>query len=215
MKKNILTALCGIGLLMVVAPAHAYTYNFNATLSNAGLIPGNPGPQGWNVIMTSADNQNWNVTIQALGGANTPLDPANNIQFFFLRTGGTTLVTGFDPTAGSTTAGGAGNVAAVWSRNGANFNPTNATTGLLVATGQNPADFGLGPSGSYTSNVFTGSFATNNPFAQRFGVTVSGIGGYTYTSSLQSVAPEMPGAALLLVALLPLGFAVRKHMGVA
>lgn len=215
MKKNMLTALCGLGLMAVVAPAHAYTYNFNSLITNK---PG-AGPEGWNVIMNSTDNQNWTISVTALGGASTPLDPANNIQIFFsknadLAPGGNVNVTSG---TGSTNAGGAGNLGGAWGRIGGNFSALAAPTqtDLLVATGQSAVVYGTAPAGTYTSNTFTGSFGLANNLAKGFRVSVSGVDGFLYSSVVQTVAPEMPGAALLLVALLPLGFAVRKHMGTA
>ena len=195
MKNMIATTLCLGAMLGMVSSAQAITYDFNVLQTS--IIPaGGTGITGWNVKMNSVDNITWNVTsVSALGGIATPTN-AQTIQFSFFDGLGITgnLING--------TAGGTGSVAAsAWAYDnnpGVRYDAAGGAT-VLAANG---------------SNSFSGGFTLANGSAKSLLVNIQGqTGQWQGIVSPLGLTPEMPGSALLLVALLPLGLVVRKHMG--
>lgn len=191
MKKLFALLVCLAGLLVTVSSAHAEVFSFNATKQSNG----NPPALGmWDVLIQRAGNSGatatWSINIKATTGA-LPNGDVSQISFG--------LFDGFDnditftPVLGQTAPGG------IWSNDSFGFSTTSAGL-VLRKTG---------------TNAFSGSFTTaSNVAVAKVTTLLQNRRQQWYGETAQSLAPEMPGAALLLPALLPVGLVLRKKRGV-
>ena len=192
MKKLLSMLVCLAGLLVCVSSAHADVYHFNAVAANPSTVPPvMPGDFNyasglWNVTLTSINGNTWQVDVIADAMSN-PNGNADVINISFGNPAVTTLAL-----AGATAPG------AAWSNVNNTYSSPLPTSDLR---------------GNRT-NQFTGTFTVANNSARRFSIAIQNSDqqwrGNT-TIGPNSLAPEMPGAALMLPALLPMfGMVLRK-----
>jgi uncharacterized protein YceK len=206
MKNIVAKTLCLGALLLPVSSAHA-VLNFNFNVIQSSFLPdGGQGTTGWNVIMRSTDALDtvWVVdSITAMGGTFKPLEDATTINFTFTTglNGSGSIVQG--------TPGGTGGV------NNPGFNnwdyqPGTGLTGIKFDTGLSNTvlSANAGP-----TDTFKAGFTLANGNAKSLLVNIQGpTGQWQGLVSPLGVTPELPGSALLSVALLPLGLVLRKRM---
>ncbi|MGC4043449.1 MAG: hypothetical protein QM758_06560 [Armatimonas sp.] len=209
MKQIFAKILCVAALLSAVSVANAAVYNFNV-LRTAG------GNTGWNVKLQTSDNITWNVLgIESLTGAQAATARASTIEFSFYDSGICTCQALMGSGSGHTNAVGLNG--GLWTNGPSGpgtvdpfkFNTPLASRFLRPYGGATPATPGSG------STKFTGGFTLDNSIAaQYFTVSMQGPGFQNqWSTNLIAVTPEMPGGALLLAALLPVGFLARKRIG--
>jgi len=189
---------------MLAGMAHATLYNFNAV-----GIPGDGQFGSYHVVLqanpTSTSFQI--LSIVANGGAQTPTSSVFQVRMYFysgLNQTGVNLPVGF--TAGTT--GGISPANNNWGagllQNGGGGNPnfshygefknTNQPANDLLRTGANT----WGQNGAFTLGTSAGSFdfQLND--------------GFSYVAE-ENVVPEASSLALLLPALIPMGFVLRRR----
>jgi hypothetical protein len=203
MKQIVATTLCLGALLGMGSSAQAITFTFNA--GQTSILPVG-GTSAWRVSMTSTDFISWTVnSITAVAPGQVPGN-VNSITFTFFDGENFTgsVLNGIAGGSGGTGTVGVGNpVVSPWTYD---VNPA----GFSALGGQTPLQPGVA-----NAAQFSGAFTLAGGPAKSMIISLQGqpqqwqgqLGSFA-----TDVTPELPGSALLSVALLPLGLVLRKRM---
>ena len=202
-KAGIVSLLTGIGSLLLASTAHATLYNLDV-----GGVPGIETGSYHVVLDSTNNNMDWQVlSVHANGGANTPSADVFRVRLYFYsgqnETGVNIGQVGFTP----------GNSA------GVNPAETNWGAGLSHSGGGNPHFTNYGeymnlnkPANDLLkngSNTWSQIGAFTIP-TSAMSVEVQLNDGFAYVGDFNAV-PEASSLALLLPALIPMGFVLRRR----
>jgi hypothetical protein len=204
MKQIVAKTLCLGALLGMVSSAQAITFTINAPQTS--VLPAG-GTSAWKVVLDTTDFISWTVTsiTDALVPGQTPGN-VNSITFTFFDGDG------FTGSVLNGLAGGTGGVTTIG--------------GTVASTAANPWQYDVSPSGFTATGLqtplqsqnaggtlpqFSGQFTLNGA-AKSMVISLQGQPQQWQGTLATTVTPELPGSALLSVALLPLGLVIRKRM---
>jgi hypothetical protein len=202
MKQLVAKTLCLGAVIGMVSSAQAITYTFNATQTS--ILP-TVGTSAWTIVLDTADNVLWKINSITAAPGQTPGN-VNAITFTF-----------YDDTFTGNTIFGVANPGAPGT-----FGNVNGGSPAWTYDDSPGVTFVADTSSNILSanNIFTGQFSLASANAQSFVVSLQGNPHQwqgkqaliPIPNATATLTPELPGSALLGVALLPLGLMLRKRM---
>ena len=212
-RSRVTVLLIGIGSLTLLAhAAHATLYNFDAT-----GVPGQATGTYHVVLDATNNNTDWQIlSIHANGGINTPSNDVYRVRLYFYsgKDGTGINLGGVGLTAGN--SGGTNALGTNWGAGGIgggggnpHFDHYGQYLNPLAVNGVGPNNLRANGSNTFTQN---GAFTLSAASAQSLGSVLVELNDGTPPFLGDVNVPEASTLALILPALIPLGFALRRRV---